>query len=101
MQELGVLWGLVAISVAYMAAAIVAVVLAARQRRVVCPENGVPVDVRCDGKQAVRTMFGLGGDRVVGCERWPEKKGCDRACEKLIDACVILPERAVKGRGPA
>jgi hypothetical protein len=101
MQELGILWGLVAISVTFTAASVLAVVLAARQRQVICPENGAPADVRCDGRQAVRSMFGRGGDRVVGCERWPERAGCDRGCERLIDSCVILPARAVTGRRQA
>jgi hypothetical protein len=84
MQELSVLWGLLAISGCFMVASLVAVIVAARQRRVVCPETGRPVDVRCDGRRAVLAMFNDSCDRVIDCERWPARKGCDRACERQL-----------------
>ncbi len=60
--------------------------LTARHRRAICPETGMEVDVRCDPDQAARALFVGKHLRVTGCERWPERAGCDRACEKCIYA---------------
>lgn len=58
--------------------------ITARHRRVVCPETGIEVDVNCDPGQAAGAVLVGKHLRVTGCERWPEKANCDRACERCI-----------------
>jgi hypothetical protein len=51
---------------------------------VVCPENGAEATVRLDAKRAVSVLFRGGAQRVCACSRWPDRTGCDRACEAQI-----------------
>ena len=66
---------------AVMAAALVSI----RRQMVICPDNGQPAGVACDGGSAVKALFVGGHLRVCDCDRWPEKAGCDRACEKQLE----------------
>ena len=57
---------------------------ARRPRLVACPADGTSAAVRLDVGQAVRALFTDDPPRVTDCSHWPERAGCDRACE----ACV-------------
>ena len=57
---------------------------ARRRQRVRCTETGKDVQVRCDPVQAARATFTDEPPRVDDCSRWPERAGCDRACEKDV-----------------
>lgn len=59
---------------------------ARRPHPVTCPENGAEAIVRLDPKRAVRALFSGAPQRVVACSRWPERSGCDRACEAAVSA---------------
>ncbi|HHH27960.1 MAG TPA: hypothetical protein ENK57_06405 [Polyangiaceae bacterium] len=72
------------LAIVMLAVLVGAALIAARKQRVVCPENGQAVDVSCDPRGAVKTVFAGGHLRVSDCERWPEMAGCDRACEKQL-----------------
>ena len=51
-------------------------------RTIVCPETLQAAEVRVDRRLAARSLLsGHEEMRVAGCSRWPEKAGCDRACE--------------------
>jgi hypothetical protein len=51
---------------------------------VVCPETGQGVTVRVDPNRGALRLFTGGSHRVCGCSRWPERAGCDRACEGSV-----------------
>lgn len=53
---------------------------------VTCPETHAPVKVRRDPLQAVKSLFSRKSQRVVACDRWPERADCDRACERDLRA---------------
>ena len=57
---------------------------AARPQRVTCPDNNEEQLVTLDLRRAAITAFAGGSQRVRGCSRWPEKAGCERACEAAI-----------------
>lgn len=65
-------------------AAVVAATAARKPHLVLCPDNGQSETVRLDPVRAVRSFFGGGAQRVTSCSRWPEKAGCDRACEACL-----------------
>jgi len=53
-------------------------------RNVVCPENHETVLVSLDPRKAVRALIVAEPPCVVSCSRWPDKAGCDRACQGSI-----------------
>jgi hypothetical protein len=74
----------ISLAVVMVAAVVGFVMLSARKQHVVCPDNGQLVDVHCDPIRAAGAVFKGGHLYVTDCERWPEKAGCDHACEKQL-----------------
>jgi hypothetical protein len=58
----------------------------ATNRFAVCPETGTKVKVAVDRDHAGKAVFTGEHLKVVNCERWPERAGCDRECEKHVHA---------------
>ncbi len=74
------------IGVAYVVAPVLGVQLvsARKPQRVTCPDDHREQFVTLDLKRAAVTAFTGGPQHVRGCSRWPEKAGCNRACEAAI-----------------
>lgn len=97
----------VALAAAILLALVLRAVVRFRGTRVVtCPETNAPVAVEIDLRVAALTA--AVGDPVflvTDCSRWPEKRGCDRACLRQIEdapeECLIrkMVERWHEGRG--
>jgi hypothetical protein len=51
---------------------------------VACPRDGQGAVVRLDRKRAALALFTDARNRVKGCSLWPERTGCDRACEAAL-----------------
>jgi hypothetical protein len=58
----------------------------AKHRHTTCPETGRDVEVAVDRKHAAKAVFTGEHLKVADCERWPERAGCDRGCEKHLHA---------------
>ena len=55
------------------------------RRTVICPETGKPASVRLDATRAAATsVFGTPDLRLTECDRWPERRDCDRECVRQI-----------------
>ena len=51
----------------------------------ICPETMEKVDVYVDAAHAAQTRFhGREELVVVGCSRWPERKGCPQGCTPQV-----------------
>jgi hypothetical protein len=57
---------------------------AGEPQELTCPETGKPASVRRSPGRAVLAMFTPMHERVCACSRWPERAGCDRACEPQL-----------------
>lgn len=57
---------------------------ASKPRRVTCPDNEQSATVHLDMVEEVRSLFFNGTPCIGACSRWPEKGGCDRACQGQI-----------------
>ena len=56
-------------------------------RALTCPENRQAAAVELASWQAAVTgVFGKPIPRVRSCSRWPERRRCDQACIKVIEA---------------
>jgi hypothetical protein len=56
-------------------------------RLITCPETKAPAAVEVDAKHAAATAFlGQPALRLQDCSRWPERRDCDQACLKQIEA---------------
>ncbi len=53
-------------------------------KMVECPETNQFVKVRIDPLVSVKRLFRGGNHEVTDCSRWPERWGCDRACEACL-----------------
>lgn len=85
MEAWSILGGVVAIALAYVAMLVAAAVVGARwRRRVVCPFDGRHAAVRCDARNAAKTMLTGGRQCVTECSLWPDRAKCDRRCEETI-----------------
>jgi hypothetical protein len=79
-----VIAGIVAMAAGYVGVLAVLALVRARRHWAVCPETGRIVEVCCAKRDAVAGVFDGRRQRVVACSRWPERGGCDRACERDI-----------------
>lgn len=77
---------ILAIGIAYVVLPTMAIAAAdaSGPRMVRCPESAGPAAVRIDQRRAMLRMFNDACQRVTACSRWPERAGCDRACESAI-----------------
>ena len=74
----------IAAAAAFLALILTSIMMRARHRRAVCPETGMEVEVSCDPTRAILATISDEPQHVVGCERWPKRAGCDRACEEKL-----------------
>lgn len=58
---------------------------ASRGTEVLCPDSGEVALVRRSPAAAMRAVVTGETPPVLGCSRWPEKAGCDRACEACLE----------------
>jgi hypothetical protein len=58
----------------------------ANHRAATCPETGKGVEVAVDRAQAAKAVFTGDHLKVVDCDRWPGRAGCDRDCENKLHA---------------
>ena len=75
---------LIAVGAVAFMAAMAFIAMTTRRRPVECPETGTVVAVSVDCKHALKALFTGEHLRVTHCERWPERKNCDRSCAKLV-----------------
>jgi Na+-transporting methylmalonyl-CoA/oxaloacetate decarboxylase gamma subunit len=71
-------------AIVFCAILVSAIITRARRRHVKCPETGRQVEVACDPAQALKATLMDTRQRVVDCDRWPERADCDRACEARL-----------------
>jgi len=56
-----------------------------RAYTILCPETEQPAEVAVNAALAARTLLqGRQELRIAACSRWPEKQGCDQACEAQL-----------------
>jgi hypothetical protein len=85
MDAVYVLAGVTGVAVAYVLMLVAAAVIGARMKRTVsCPADGERAEIRTDARHAARSMFTGEAQRVTECSLWPERRGCDRACQRQL-----------------
>jgi hypothetical protein len=73
-----------ALGLGYVVLPAMAIGMVTTRREVVCPRDEEAALVRLERRRAVRSLFDGGSQHVIACSLWPERAGCDRACEAAL-----------------
>lgn len=85
MTILTIVLGFVLVGLAAAIALVIAgVVDGATAKGVTCPRDGSEATVHVDKETALLTIMTGEPDQIADCSHWPERQGCNRACEKQL-----------------
>ncbi len=68
-----------------------------RHHTIVCPEAHAQTDIEIDRAHRLKTLLrGTSELRVAGCDRWPERQGCDEECLLQVDLKPAVLQRTLR-----